>query len=160
MKGVQKLLSQDDTQKRLGEQAESYKIEVAKLELELNTRHEQLQQDDALIQITRTQEAFKALELQAKELKKRIQESMASEKKDEKALSPNQMNTAIRNGKAPAGIIRVDVPKIPGEKLHVHFSNGTALNQDGTWKHDHESSGSGTVSSAQAEWLRKCGWNI
>ena len=29
----------------------------------------------------------------------------------------------------------MDKGKILGEKNHVHFSDGSALNTDGTWKH-------------------------
>lgn len=49
--------------------------------------------------------------------------------------SPNQLNELIKKGKAPAEIIRVDTPKVPGEQLYIHFADGSALNIDGTWKH-------------------------
>lgn len=52
------------------------------------------------------------------------------------AKSINQLNDIIKRGKAPKNIIRFDNPKIHSEKPHVHFSDGTALNKDGTWKHN------------------------
>jgi hypothetical protein len=71
------------------------------------------------------------------------------------ACSPNQMNQAIQRGQAPAGMKRIDRPKVPGEKLHAHLDNGSALNVDGTWKH-----GSGPLSKAQGKWLKKNGWTL
>jgi len=49
----------------------------------------------------------------------------------------NQINSEIDLGHYPAIIERIDVGKIIGEKLHVHFSgkHACALNIDGTWKH-------------------------
>jgi len=67
--------------------------------------------------------------------------------------SPNQLNQAIKRGQAPAGLKRVDVGKVKGEQIHVHFDNGAALNIDGTWKH-----GSATLTNAQTKWLRGQGW--
>lgn len=70
-------------------------------------------------------------------------------------LTPNQLNRAIQRGQAPRGIVRVDTPKIPGEQLHVHFSDDSALNIDGTWKH-----GQTALSSAQEKWLTNNGWTL
>jgi hypothetical protein len=67
--------------------------------------------------------------------------------------SPNQLNELIKKGKAPEGIVRVDTPKVPGEKLHVHFADGSALNIDGTWKH-----GEFELTGKQMEWLKQYGW--
>ena len=65
------------------------------------------------------------------------------------------MNDAIKKGKAPSGITRVDQPKVKGEQLHVHLGDKIALNKDGTWKH-----GETTLTKAQVEWLRRNGWII
>lgn len=70
-------------------------------------------------------------------------------------LSPNQMNAAIKRGAAPAGIRRVDTGKIPGEQTHVHFSDKSALNIDGSWKH-----GRTTVTRGQRRWLEENGWVV
>ena len=76
----------------------------------------------------------------------------------------NQMNKAIRGGKAPTGQVnfeRVDVGKIPGEQTHIHFKDGSALNMDGTWKHMPKSgSAPPTLSSGQSQWLSNSGWTL
>jgi RHS repeat-associated protein len=72
-----------------------------------------------------------------------------------RSSSVNQMNKGISQGSAPRGITRVDKGKIKGEQDHVHFSNGAALNKDGTWKH-----GSTDLTSAQKDWLRDNGWRL
>jgi len=43
----------------------------------------------------------------------------------------------------------------PDEKLHVHFSNGAALNFDGTWKHGYTE-----LTRAQRKWLQRHGWRL
>ena len=65
------------------------------------------------------------------------------------------MNRAIQRGQAPPGITRIDVPKVPYEKLHATFDDGSALNIDGTWKH-----GGLTLTKAQREWLEANGWKL
>ena len=70
-----------------------------------------------------------------------------------KVPSANQLNAAIRRGQAPRGIERIDVPKIKGEQLHVHFKDGSALNIDGTWKH-----GTKALTQDETEWLLANGW--
>lgn len=48
----------------------------------------------------------------------------------------NQFAKRVQQGKLPKLIIRVDKGNPNhGEKNHVHFKGGAALNQDGTWKH-------------------------
>ncbi|WP_328611670.1 polymorphic toxin-type HINT domain-containing protein [Amycolatopsis sp. NBC_00345] len=74
--------------------------------------------------------------------------------------SVNQMNQKIYKGSAPSGVVRVDKPKIPNEQTHVHFSDKTALNKDGTWKHDGDAEGPGKLTNAQKKWLKECGWKI
>jgi hypothetical protein len=66
------------------------------------------------------------------------------------------MNQAIKRGQAPKGIERVDTPKVPGEKLHVTFSDGSALNKDGTWKHNKGIQ----LTNAQRNWLIANGWKV
>jgi RHS repeat-associated protein len=71
-------------------------------------------------------------------------------------FSPNQMQNEIDIGKAPRSCDRVDVPKIKGEKLHVHLDKGKhALNVDGTWKH-----GGRALTNPEIEWLTKHGWTL
>ncbi len=73
----------------------------------------------------------------------------------EGTTSPNQLNQAIKRGQAPPGIKRVDVGKVKGEQIHVHFDDGAALNIDGTWKH-----GKTTLTKAQLNWLGAHGWTL
>jgi RHS repeat-associated protein len=67
----------------------------------------------------------------------------------------NQANREIARGQAPRGVTRVDTPEIPHEKLHVHFSNGAVLNDDGTWKH-----GMTAFTRKQKEWLKRHGFAL
>lgn len=72
-----------------------------------------------------------------------------------RGLSPNQMNRAINRGQGPSGITRIDTPKIPHEKLHATFEDGSALNVDGTWKH-----GGLDLTRDQSSWLVENGWTL
>jgi len=70
--------------------------------------------------------------------------------------SANQLNQDIRKGSAPDGIERADTPRIPYEKPHVHFNDGRALNNDGTWKHNPNNNN--RLTKKQREWLEANGW--
>jgi hypothetical protein len=75
--------------------------------------------------------------------------------------SINQMNKKINTGNAPSGILRVDKSKVPHEIDHVHFKDGTALNIDGTWKHDGSGPAPpGKLTKDQKKWLEECGWKL
>ena len=68
----------------------------------------------------------------------------------------NQLQEDIKKGKAPGKIYRVDKGNPNhGEQPHIHFSDGSALNMDGTWKH-----GKRKLYNAEREFLRKYGWKI
>jgi hypothetical protein len=70
--------------------------------------------------------------------------------------SPGRMQKEVERGQAPAGVDRVDTGNSNlGEKDHVHFDDGSALNSDGTWKH-----GSSRLTNSQKEWLQKHEWSI
>jgi RHS repeat-associated protein len=72
------------------------------------------------------------------------------------AKSPvNRVNTAIKKGQAPKTIKRADTGKIFGEKDHVHFTDDSALNIDGTWKH-----GGRPLSNAEKTFLNEHGWTL
>ncbi|MEU4117066.1 PA14 domain-containing protein [Kitasatospora sp. NPDC028055] len=73
--------------------------------------------------------------------------------------TPNQMNQEVNLGSAPSGVKRVDKGIIPGEQDHVHFTDGTALNRDGTWKHDGNGSPRPPTKSQQ-KWLEGHGWTL
>ena len=72
-----------------------------------------------------------------------------------KGLSPNQMNRAFNRGQGPSGITRIDTLKIPYEKLHATFEDGSALKVDKTWKH-----GGLVLTHDQSSWLVENGWKL
>lgn len=49
-------------------------------------------------------------------------------------MPPNQIQHLINNGQCHHSIIRLDIARVVGEQVHIHF-NECALNIDGTWKH-------------------------
>ncbi|CAF4585533.1 unnamed protein product, partial [Rotaria sp. Silwood2] len=58
------------------------------------------------------------------------------EKPPKKESSVNQFARLVKTGGAPKQIDRIDAGNPDrGEKPHVHFKGGGALNKDGTWKH-------------------------
>ena len=67
--------------------------------------------------------------------------------------SGNQLQKAIEKGKAPKSIDRYDNGKGDYEKPHVHFKDGNALNQDGTWKH-----GGRDLTNKEKEFLKRYDW--
>ncbi|MGY6560679.1 MAG: RHS repeat domain-containing protein [Luteibaculaceae bacterium] len=69
--------------------------------------------------------------------------------------SINQLNKLVKTGKLPKTITRFDKGKILGELDHVHFSNGAALNINGTWKH-----GSKILTKEEIKILTKNGWTL
>lgn len=70
--------------------------------------------------------------------------------------SINQLNKEIQKGKTPEGIIRFDKgTDRPGEQPHVHFKDGSALNQNGTWRH-----GKIDLTKEQIKYLENNGWKI
>src|SRR5690606_12198005 len=73
-------------------------------------------------------------------------------------LPINQMNQEIRHGQAPPSIVRVDhaeIPNVPEQMAQVHFSDGSALKYDGSWKH-----GGRVLTNREKDWLRKWSWGI
>jgi hypothetical protein len=72
----------------------------------------------------------------------------------EKKASPNQMQQQVARGQAPKSVDRVDRGD-PNqfEKDHVHFIDGSAINDDGTWKH-----GGRELSNGEKIWLSENGW--
>ena len=70
--------------------------------------------------------------------------------------SPNQMQKQVERGQAPKGVARVDNPKVPGQQPHVHFSDGTSLNIDGS-VHDAKN-GIPNLTNEIRIWLEKNGW--
>jgi hypothetical protein len=69
--------------------------------------------------------------------------------------APGNLQRQIELGKAPKGVERADKGRGDFEKDHVHFSDGSALNYDGTWKH-----GRRDLTREEMYWLKENGWNL
>ena len=63
------------------------------------------------------------------------------------------MNVEVEKGQAPKTIEHVHKGRGTYEKDHVHFTDGTALNNDGTWKH-----GEHTLTNNERKWLDQHNW--
>ena len=83
-----------------------------------------------------------------------------NKEKNTKKTSTNQMNQQIKKGQAPKDIERVDKAdtNVKGSQNHVHFKDGTSMNQDGTIHDAHK--GTPNPSKEAVEWLKNNGWNI
>ena len=64
-----------------------------------------------------------------------------------------RMNVEVEKGQAPKTIEHVHKGRGTYEKDHVHFTDGTALNNDGTWKH-----GEHTLTNNERKWLDQHNW--
>ena len=73
-----------------------------------------------------------------------------------KPTSPNQMQKQVEQGKAPNGVDRGDSAHILGQQPHVHFSDGTAINMNGTVHDIHR--GIPNITNSIAKWLSTNGW--
>ncbi|CAA0149446.1 RHS repeat-associated core domain-containing protein [Tenacibaculum maritimum] len=73
-----------------------------------------------------------------------------------KTYSAGSMQKKKEKGQAPKEIDRFDNPHIPGQKPHVHFMDGTSLNNDGTIHDKHR--GIPNPSNKTKKWLKQFGW--
>ena len=73
-----------------------------------------------------------------------------------KITSPNQMQKQVVNGQAPRTAVRADNPKLPDQLPHIRFSDGTALNIDGSI-HD-AMRGVHKLTKRERIWIFKNGW--
>lgn len=75
--------------------------------------------------------------------------------------SQNQMQRQVERGQVPNGVDRVDPPHTPGvgnSQPHVHFTDGTAINQDGSVHDAHK--GIPTMTAKIVKWLTNNGWGV
>ena len=73
--------------------------------------------------------------------------------------TPGRMQTQVERGQAPASIERVDgahVDGVPNQQPHVHYTNGTSSNRDGT-THD-QMGGTPNPNRETRAWLQGHGW--
>ena len=74
--------------------------------------------------------------------------------------SLNQVEQKIRKGKAPNTIQRLDKGNPNNnEKPHIHFKDGSALNNDGTWKHLPDNK-THIFTKKEIDFLTEYGWTI
>ena len=73
-----------------------------------------------------------------------------------KPTTQNQMQKQVEKGQAPKDVDRVDKPHQQGQQNHVHFKDGTAMNQDGTIHDRHR--GIPNPSNEVKNWLENNGW--
>ncbi|SMD16453.1 hypothetical protein [Sporomusa malonica] len=75
-----------------------------------------------------------------------------------KGDSAGSLQRQVEKGQAPKEVDRVDKPHVPGQKPHVHFNDGTSLNNDGTIHDAHN--GTPKPSNKTKEWLKDNGWIV
>ncbi len=73
-----------------------------------------------------------------------------------KPTSPNQMQQQVIRGQAPIGVDAVHVPHVPGQQPHIHFTDGTSMNIDGSI-HD-KMNGIPNITNKIAIWLNENNW--
>jgi hypothetical protein len=78
---------------------------------------------------------------------------------NKKPTSRNQMQKQVESGRAPKEVDRVDGTHVNANNAqsHVHFKDGTALNQDGSISH--ESRGIPNITNSILKWLLNNGWS-
>lgn len=67
------------------------------------------------------------------------------------------MQKKVERGQAPKSVDRVDKGKGSFEHDHIHFKDGSALNRDGSWKHnpkDHK------LVEKERKFLNDNGWAV
>jgi len=76
-----------------------------------------------------------------------------------KPTSRNQMQKQVESGKAPNEVDRVDPPHndVDNSQNHIHFKDGTAINQDGSLSH--KGNGIPNITRAILKWILDNGWS-
>ena len=69
--------------------------------------------------------------------------------------SVNRMQQEVNKGQAPRTVRRVDQASlnIGDNHAHVHFTDGNALKDNGTWKHGERKLSEGRKRMAREAWL-------
>jgi hypothetical protein len=78
-------------------------------------------------------------------------------------MTESQAANAVRRGRGPPGIDRIDAPRVLGEQWHAHLGPGTgsiAVNKDGTWKHLGRGATPPNLTARQRTFLSRAGWNV
>ena len=76
-----------------------------------------------------------------------------------KPTSRNQMQKQVESGKAPNEVDRVDPPHndVDNSQNHIHFKDGTAINQDGSLSH--KGNGIPNITRSILRWILDNGWS-
>ena len=76
-----------------------------------------------------------------------------------KPTSRNQMQRQVESGKAPKEVDRVDPPHndVNNAQNHIHFKDGTAINQDGSLSH--QGNGIPKITKNILQWILDNGWS-
>jgi hypothetical protein len=69
--------------------------------------------------------------------------------------SMNQIQKQIERGQAPKTIKRAESDRRDYNTDHIHFTDGSALYKNGTWKH-----GGKQLTNKEKEWLESVGWEL
>ena len=101
-----------------------------------------------------TEEAKVATEDNTASTEETLQELMPMMARGCGYTSVNQMQQLINSGQAPSTVTYVH-NGFQGQQPHVHFSDGTAMNFDGTAHH-----GNPNPSASTMRWLNSHGWCI
>lgn len=73
-----------------------------------------------------------------------------------KPASAGSMQREVERGQAPREVERVDPPHVTGQQAHVHYTDGTSSNVDGTTHDAHR--GTPDPSKRTRRWLQDHGW--
>ena len=76
---------------------------------------------------------------------------------DNRNANVNQMNQDVKKSNSPKTVRRVDQAnlRLGDTSAHVHFTDGSALKDNGTWKH-----GERDLSRTEKDWLKKYDWKL
>ncbi|OGW71048.1 MAG: hypothetical protein A2047_03770 [Omnitrophica bacterium GWA2_41_15] len=82
---------------------------------------------------------------------------LAENKSDsvKKPTSANQLDKKVQRGQAPNSVDRVDPARNFGDKPHIEFKDGNALNNDGTWRH-----GGRPLTNAEQKFIKDNSWSL
>ncbi|QAA33761.1 RHS repeat-associated core domain-containing protein [Clostridium manihotivorum] len=78
--------------------------------------------------------------------------------KTKEPASSGSLQKEVEKWQAPREVDRVDKPHVSGQKPHVHFKDGTFLNNDGTIHDAHK--GTPKPNNKTKKWLNKKGWQV
>ena len=79
---------------------------------------------------------------------------------DNNKTSIGSIKNKIKRGQSPKSITRADKGRTIHEQDHIHFSDGSALNRDGTWKHLTKTNKEHKLIKEERVFLEENGWKL